>query len=112
MVKSIIATLALAGTLAGCASMRSVDVASDPTATYSILVTNNRTSTVSVAYGAASGERVHLGTVGARGGQERFIIAGAGDRNITVYVTTSGGAAIRSYNVQLTAGASTPITVQ
>jgi hypothetical protein len=112
MVKTIVATLALAGSLVGCAGMRKVEVGADPTATYSILVTNNRTATVSVAYGAANGERVTLGTVAARGGRERFIIAGASDRNVTVYVTTSGGAAIRSYSVQLEPGVSTPITVQ
>jgi uncharacterized protein YcfL len=59
-------------TLSGCASMRGVEVQSDSAESYSINVTNARTSPVTVSYEGGGANR-ELGSVAA-GKMERFIV--------------------------------------
>ena len=94
----------------GCASMRGVEVGSEPSTTYAIEVTNNRSSSVSISY-SDGGSRVQLGTVSARQ-TERFIIASPQATNITVYATTSSGASVGNYPVTLAAGTTQRVTVR
>jgi putative protein kinase ArgK-like GTPase of G3E family len=96
--------------MAGCASTRGVEVGSEPSTTYAIEVTNNRSSTVTIAY-TAGGDRIQLGTVGARQ-TERFIVASPPATSITVYATTSAGGSVGNFPVTLTAGSTQRITVR
>ena len=98
--------------LAGCASMRGVEVGSggDASASYAIQVTNNRGSSVQISY-TDGGARIQLGTVAA-GNTERFIIASPQSTSITVYASNSSGTNVGNFPVTLAAGTTTRITVR
>jgi hypothetical protein len=96
--------------LAGCASMRGVEVGSEASTTYAIQVTNNRGSTVQISY-TDGGTRIQLGPVAA-GGSERFIIASPQSTSITVYASNTAGTNVGNFPVTLAAGTTTRITVR
>jgi hypothetical protein len=110
MKKAVLPMLILAMSMAACASMRGVQVGSDPVKTYAIEVTNNRAGTVTISY-SAGGTAAELGTVAPRM-TERFVIPLAQPGSITVLAKTSAGASAGNYPVTLQAGVTQRITVR
>ena len=94
--------LAIAASVTACASMRKVSVGEESSQTYSIDVTNQRGSTMTVSWSDGDQTR-ELGTVAA-GRTERFIIAGARSTSISVTGRNSAGASSGPYAVSLVAG--------
>ena len=108
MKKSLLLVFAL--TLAGCASMRGVDVGTDSGTTYAISVTNHRSASVTISYLDGEATR-QLGTV-APHGTERFVIASPKSTTVTIRALTSAGATVGTYNIALESGTTKQITVQ
>ena len=102
--------VAAAFLVSGCASMRGVDVGTDTANTYSIMVTNQRSSAVTITYNDGEGVR-ELGSVGARDA-ERFIIAAPRSTSVTVRAVNSAGSQVGLYTVALEAGVTKQITVR
>ena len=102
--------LVLATASTACASMRKVSVGEESSQTYSIDVTNQRNSTMTVSWSDGSDTRT-LGTVAA-GRTERFIIAGAKSTSISVTGRNSSGASSGPYSVTLVAGAAQKVTLR
>jgi uncharacterized lipoprotein YajG len=96
--------------LGGCASMRGVQVGTEPNRTFAIEVTNNRAGTVTVSY-TGNGVGGELGTVAPRM-TERFVIAMADPGQITVVAKTTSGASAGNYQVTLEAGVTKRVTVR
>ena len=94
----------------GCASMRGVQVGTEPAKTYAIEVTNSRGSTVTISY-TGNGVNGNLGTVAPRM-TERFVIALNEPGQITVVAKTSSGASAGNYPVTLQPGVTQKITVR
>ncbi|HEY0674024.1 MAG TPA: hypothetical protein VGD27_17235 [Longimicrobiales bacterium] len=110
MKKPMFAAALLALTLSACASMRGVQVGSDPVQTYAIQVTNSRSGTVSVSY-STGGAAVQLGTI-SPGGSERFVIPVSAPTQITVIARTTSGASAGNYPVSLEAGVTKRVTIR
>jgi hypothetical protein len=102
--------VAVAVLFGGCASMRGVEVGSEPNRTFAIEVTNNRAGTVTVSY-TGNGIGGELGTVAPRM-TERFVIAMADAGQITVVAKTTSGASAGNYPVTLEPGVTKRITVR
>ena len=96
--------------LSACASMRGVQVGSEPNRTYAVEVTNNRAGTVTVSY-TGNGVSGELGTVAPRA-TERFVIAMSEPGQITVVARTTSGASAGNYPVTLEAGVTKRITIR
>lgn len=107
---TMVALVFLATWLSACASMRKVSVGEESSATYSIDVTNNRSSTMTVSWSDGSNTR-ELGTVGPSR-TERFIIAGAKTTSISVSGRNSSGATSGPYSVNLVAGSAQRVTLR
>ena len=107
---ALASTLALA--LGACASMRKVDVGSEPSNTvsssYNVDVYNSHSSTLTVSYTDSRGTH-ELGTVASERTQ-RFIIASPASTTVTIMGMTSGGG---HYTAQrtLVAGGTTSVTL-
>ena len=97
----------LAMGMAGCASMRKIDVTSEPGSSYTVDVYNSHSTTLTVSYTDTRGTH-NLGTVAA-GSTQRFVIAGSSSATVTVTGRTSGGASYPK-TVTLTGG-TTKITL-
>ncbi len=111
MRKAVLPLVICAFAIAGCASMRGVEVGSgDPVTTFAIEVTNSRGGTVTVSY-SAGGAASELGTVAPRM-TERFVIPLSEPRQITVVAKTTSGASAGNYPVTLQAGVTKRITVR
>ncbi len=96
--------------LSACASMRGVQVGTEPNRTFAIEVTNNPARTVTVSY-TGKGVSGELGTVAPRT-TERFVIAMADAGQITVVAKTTSGASAGNYPVTLEAGVTKRVTVR
>lgn len=96
-------------TLAGCASMRGIEVQSDTAESYAINVYNSRSSTVDVSYEAGSETRV-LGSVGPDR-TERFVVVSSVP-TIRLLAQTSTGAILSSYTVSLTKSPTPTVTIR
>ena len=111
MKKAMLMVLSLVFGLAGCASMRGVEVGSgDPGQTFAIDVTNYRAGTITVAY-SIGGAASELGTVAPRM-TERFVIPVSQAQQITVVAKTTSGASAGNYPVTLEAGMTKRVTVR
>jgi hypothetical protein len=111
MKKALYAILFTTVAMAGCASMRGVEVGSgDPTRTYAIEVTNIRAGIVTISYSTGAAP-IELGTVSPQR-TERFVIALNEPGQITVVAKTSSGASAGNYPVTLEAGVTRRITVR
>ena len=108
MRKAVLLTLTAMLVLAGCASMRKVDVTSDPNTSYRISVHNSRSSAIVVSYRTGTATR-ELGQVG--GGQTVQFVVVAPDPQVTVMARTTAGTTLSSKTVSLTAGSTTPVTI-
>ena len=108
MRKLIVAVLAIV--LTGCASMRSVDVGGQAGGNFYVDVTNSRSAAVTVSY-SAGGDRIQLGTVGARATQ-RFALPGAAGSSVTIMAVNSSGATVGTYPVSIEPGTTRKITIQ
>jgi len=108
MRKSVLFTLAATAVFAGCASMRKVDVTSDPNTSYRISVHNSRASAIVVSYRAGNTTR-ELGQVA--GGQTVPFVVVAADPQITVMARTTAGNTLSPKTVSLTVGSTTPVTI-
>lgn len=107
---ALIAVMVLALLAGACASMRKVDVTSDPNRSYTINVHNTRAGVVSVSYSDGTVTR-QLGEVGG-GDTKRFVvIASPSNATITVIARTSAGATLQPQSVHLTAGTTTLVTI-
>lgn len=110
MKRSSFVVLMAAFLATGCASMRGVQVGTEPSKTYAIEVTNSRGSTVTISY-TGNASNGNLGTV-APGRTERFVIALNEPGQITVVAKTSSGASAGNYPVTLQPGVTQRITVR
>ncbi len=111
MKRTLFYVVALASSLAGCASMRGVDVGSgDPVRTYAVEVTNRRAGTITVSYsaGSLSGE---LGTVAANR-TERFVIPMQDPGSVTLSAVSSSGASVGTRTLNLQPGVTSRVTFQ
>ena len=97
--------------VAACASMRKVDVTSDPNQTYAINVYNARGGAVVVSYSDGNVTR-ELGEVGS-GDTERFVVvASPSNPRITVIARTASGTSLPSQSVSLSAGQTRSVTIR
>ncbi len=103
--------LAVTLTLGACASMRGVQVGTDPNLVYAIYVTNNRGGMVNVSYTAGQATPVSLGSI-SPGQTERFVIPVDQPMQITVIAYTTSGASAGNYPVQLEAGVTKRVTIR
>ena len=110
MKRSAFLLLVTAFVASGCASMRGVQVGTEPAKTYAIEVTNRRSSTVTISY-TGNSVNCNLGTVAHRM-TERFVIALSEPGQITVVAKTSSGASAGNYPVTLQPGVTQKITVR
>ena len=110
MKRSRLIAIAFALVLGGCASMRGVEVGTEPSRTFAIEVTNNRAGTVAISY-TGTGVSGELGTVAPRA-TERFVIAMTEAGQITVVAKTTSGASAGNYPVTLQAGVTQRVTVR
>jgi uncharacterized lipoprotein YajG len=108
MRKAALFTLTAAMVLASCASMRKVDVTSDPNTSYRISVHNSRSSAIVVSYSDGNTTR-ELGQVG--GGQTTQFVVVAANPQVTVMSRTTAGTTLSSKTVNLSAGSTTPVTI-
>ena len=109
--KRSMALVALIALLASaCASMRKVDVTSDPNSTYRISVHNTRAGVVSVSYSDGTTTR-QLGDVGGGDTMPFVVVASPNSPRITLMARTSGGTALPSQSVNLSPGQTTSVTI-
>jgi hypothetical protein len=110
MTKQLLYVVAVTLSLAGCASMRGVDLGRGDTMTFPVEVTNRRGSAITVSYDAGSSDGL-LGTVAA-GRTERFIIPMDAPGSVTISATTSSGTSVGTRTVMLQTGSTGRVTFQ
>ena len=109
--KKSLALVALIALLVGaCASMRKVDVTSDPNRTYRISVHNTRAGVVSVSYTDGTTTR-QLGEVGGGDTIPFVVVASPNNPRITVMARTTGGTMLQPQSVNLTSGQTATVTI-
>ena len=107
MKKLLLILVGFALTLGGCASMRKVEVGSDAGTNYAVSVTNARASSVTISY-VDDGRTIELGTVSA-GGNQRFVL---GTSAVELVAKTASGTVVGRYNLALTSGSTSTVTVR
>lgn len=111
MKKQLFYVAALAMSMAGCASMRGVDIGSgDPVRTFAVEVTNRRAGAITVSYSTGASDGT-LGTVAANR-TERFVIPMEEPGNVTLSAVSSGGTSVGTRTINLQAGVTTRVTFQ
>lgn len=110
MKKLVLLFLALGLGLPACASMRGVDVGTDTSSSYAVVVENDRSSSVNISY--VDGDRtIALGSVPA-GEERRFIIGSPSSTSITLTARSSAGTVVGTHDVVLTGGSTMRVTVR
>ena len=100
--KKLVMLMLVALTTAGCASMRGVNVGSEPNNNFSLDVTNSRSAAVTFSYVDGEGAARQLGSVPA-GRTERFVIV-ASSPTVSVTARNSAGTSVGTFTVSTTAG--------
>ena len=111
MKRPLFAAALLALTLTACASMRGVQVGTDPGQIFPVEVHNSRGGAVTVSYAAGGGGAVTLGTI-SPGQTERYVIPVEEPTQITIIARTSSGASAGNYPVTRQAGVTKRVTIR